>query len=159
LRSTCAPRAAASTWTEARWMRSAGCSAPPILRASERGDWEGITSAATSNPSTSPSRLAYSRISFWGEKPWRRGSSRAQRKCPERADRRGLNQFNSCRKVLRRRLMANENGSVRLLIVNPHRPGRRQLRVLRRRMKQYKLLNRSRREEEQKWTEKQGENG
>jgi len=47
----------------------------------------------------------------------------------------------------------------RLLIVNPHQPGRRQLRVLRRRMKEYKLSNRSRREEEQKWAEKQGENG
>jgi len=47
----------------------------------------------------------------------------------------------------------------RLLIFNPHRPGRRQLRVLRRRMKEYKLLNRSRRDEEQKWAEKQGENG
>jgi len=45
------------------------------------------------------------------------------------------------------------------LIVNPHRPGRRQLRVLRRRMKEYKLLNRSRREEEAKWAEKQGKNG
>jgi len=47
----------------------------------------------------------------------------------------------------------------RLLIVNTNQPGRRQLRVLRRRMKQYKLLNRSRREEEAKWAEKQGENG
>jgi len=48
-------------------------------------------------------------------------------------------------------------GCVPTLIVNPHRPGRRQLRVLRRRMKEYKQLNRSRREEEAKWADNKGE--
>jgi hypothetical protein len=45
------------------------------------------------------------------------------------------------------------------LIVNPHRPGRRQLRVIRRRTKEYPLLKRPRREEEAKWAGTQGENG
>jgi len=48
---------------------------------------------------------------------------------------------------------------VATLIVNPHRPGRRQLRVIRRRMKEYPLLKRSRRDEEAKWAGKQGGNG
>lgn len=45
---------------------------------------------------------------------------------------------------------------VATLIVNPHRPGRQQLRVIRRRMKEYPLLKQSRREEEAKWAGKQG---
>jgi len=46
---------------------------------------------------------------------------------------------------------------VATLIVNPQRPGRQQLRVIRRRLKEYHLLRRSRREEEAKWAGKQGE--
>ena len=42
------------------------------------------------------------------------------------------------------------------LIINPRRPQRRQLRVIRRRMKEYPLLRRPRREEEAKWAEKHG---
>jgi hypothetical protein len=47
---------------------------------------------------------------------------------------------------------------VEKLIVNPRRPGRSQLRVIRRRKKEYDLLNRPRREEEAKRAMKQGEN-
>lgn len=47
---------------------------------------------------------------------------------------------------------------VATLIINPHRAGRRQLRVIRRRMKEYPLLKQSRREEEAKWAGNQGEN-
>lgn len=48
---------------------------------------------------------------------------------------------------------------VATLIVNPDRTGRRQLRVIRRRMKEYPLLKQSRREEEAKWAENEGGNG
>jgi len=48
---------------------------------------------------------------------------------------------------------------VATLIVNPDRTGRRQLRVIRRRMKEYPLLKQSRREEEAKWDENEGGNG
>lgn len=52
--------------------------------------------------------------------------------------------------------MAGLAGAPRL-IVNPHRPGRRQLRVIRGRKKQYDLLTKPRREAEAEMAEKQGE--
>lgn len=48
---------------------------------------------------------------------------------------------------------------VTTLLVNPQRTGRRQLRVIRRRKKEYPLLKRSRREEESNWAGKQRDNG
>jgi hypothetical protein len=44
------------------------------------------------------------------------------------------------------------------LIVNPDRRGRSQLRVIRRRLKEYDLLKKPRREKEAEIAEKQGEN-
>jgi Transposase DDE domain len=50
------------------------------------------------------------------------------------------------------------HSGVQRLIVNPHRPGRSQLRVIRRRLKEYPLLKKSRREAEAEIAAKQGVN-